>query len=146
MLWEIGASYYTVLNIIPSSASTGDDYSLAGDVYNGAPPNVPQFARTGFIDMSGYRCTAVSTSSGCSTNNSEDAAHGSTPGTNPNPVGTHNGNANYLLCDGHVKWLPSNSVSGGANAQYPTSTEGAGSGIDAEGGQVGQHSATFSAI
>jgi prepilin-type N-terminal cleavage/methylation domain-containing protein/prepilin-type processing-associated H-X9-DG protein len=32
------------------------------------------------------------------------------------PTGRHSGGSNFLLCDGHVKWLPGSSVSSGLNA------------------------------
>jgi prepilin-type processing-associated H-X9-DG protein len=92
--------------------------------------------------MGGYNCTAGS--GNCGTNSSFDAGKGSTSLTAANPVGVHSGFANWLMTDGHVKWLPSNQVAGGLNAQTATSPERAAAGADAEGSQVGLHQVTFS--
>jgi len=44
----------------------------------------------------------------------------------PNPLGRHSGGSNFLMCDGHVKWMMGSSVSTGLNALLPGSTETAG--------------------
>jgi len=44
---------------------------------------------------------------------------------NTGPNGRHLGGANFLFCDGHVKWLMGHQVSVGYNATFPTQPEGA---------------------
>ncbi len=141
LLWELGPSYYLQVFAVPGVF----DFSMSSNVYYSN--NEPQFARTGFIDMGGYNCSSGAGNS--STNSSCNAGKGSTSQTVSSPVGVHSGNANWLLCDGHVKWLPSNQVAGGLNAQYSTAPERQAAGADAEGAEYGganKHVATFSFI
>ncbi|HEY3331809.1 MAG TPA: DUF1559 domain-containing protein [Capsulimonadaceae bacterium] len=141
MLWELGPSYY--LQVLPYPGVF--DFSMSSNVY--MTNNEPQFARTGYIDMGGYYCTTGSGNS--STNSSCNAGKGSTSQTTATPLGVHSGNANWLLCDGHVKWLPSDRVAGGLNAQYSTAPERQAAGSSAEGSEykgAGSHVATFSFI
>jgi len=60
-----------------------------------------------------------------------------------NPIGRHTNGANYLLADGHVKWLMGNLVSSGTVA--PTSTYAQGT-QNAAGAEVNTFAATFSSI
>ena len=68
------------------------------------------------------------------------------------PTGVHTDGSNFLMCDGHAKWLPGSRVSPGYAAQSPTAPEsgwlGSGAYMDgtAEGTQLGTHAATFSPI
>ena len=57
------------------------------------------------------------------------------------PMGRHTNGANYLLADGHVKWLQGVKVSTGNPPASPTTPQGGG---NAEGTQVGLHVVTFS--
>ncbi|MDR3708713.1 MAG: DUF1559 domain-containing protein [Capsulimonadaceae bacterium] len=59
------------------------------------------------------------------------------------PTGRHNNGANYLMADGHVKWLMGNLVSSGTVA--PNSTYAQGS-QNAAGAEVSTFAATFSPI
>jgi len=66
-----------------------------------------------------------------------------------NPVGRHLEGANYLMADGHVKWLRPSNVSAGNSAPTSTSaqysnTSGSPSYGHAEGADVGTHAVTFS--
>ncbi len=56
-------------------------------------------------------------------------------------TGRHTNGSNYLLADGHVKWLQPRTVSAGDKALTPTTAQGGG---NAEGTQGGAHAATFS--
>ena len=136
MLWELGPSYYTQVLSVPGLF----DFSVASNVYNS--PNEPMHARSGFID-DGYACT---NSGSHGVNSSCYTDTGSTESQSANPIGIHTNSANFLCADGHVKWLPSNEVSGGTNAQTPDAPERQDAGSDAEGTQVGKHQATFSFV
>jgi len=87
---------------------------------------------------------------------------GNPPRTNngsQNPTGRHTDSANYLMADGHVKWLRAIAVSPGLGAMTPTSPQGSdsgyyyytgdgggfGYGAGAAGTAVSSFSATFSA-
>ena len=62
--------------------------------------------------------------------------------------GRHSGGANYLLCDGHIKWYRTGMVSTGCDAFHPADGAGDRSGNCAAGTEAsaGSFSATFSAI
>jgi prepilin-type N-terminal cleavage/methylation domain-containing protein/prepilin-type processing-associated H-X9-DG protein len=66
--------------------------------------------------------------------------------TDMNPaVGIHTSGSNYLMCDGHVKWLRGTNVSGGdiaPNATFVASTGGGNS----DGTSANVHTVTFSPI
>ena len=62
------------------------------------------------------------------------------------PVGRHSGGANYLLADGHVKWLIGSSVSPGQNAAKSTNAEVVGEWGNAAGTAVSTYGATFSGV
>ena len=62
-------------------------------------------------------------------------------------TGRHNNGTNYLLCDGHVKWLTGTNVSSGLNALQSTNAQAAGddrSASYAAGSDNSQYAATFS--
>lgn len=62
-------------------------------------------------------------------------------------TGRHSGGANYLMCDGHVKWYPGGSVSSGLNALLPGNAQSAGddrSAAYAAGTQNSSYAVTFS--
>jgi prepilin-type N-terminal cleavage/methylation domain-containing protein/prepilin-type processing-associated H-X9-DG protein len=62
-------------------------------------------------------------------------------------TGRHTDGANYLLCDGHVKWLRPAAVSAGGPASDPSQPQTANSGGGtAEGTQGSAHAATMSPI
>jgi len=74
-----------------------------------------------------------------------------------NPSGSHTGGSNYLLADGHAKWLKLGAISTGVNAATPTSPQNtsggaiynygaAGTGNLAYPSGGGSFQATFSAI
>ena len=50
-----------------------------------------------------------------------------------NTTGRHSDNSNWLMCDGHVKWLRGSAVSPGTNADKPTDQQGK----SASGGGLG---------
>ena len=136
MLWELGPTYYTQVLTVPGLF----DFSMSSNVYN--TPNEPQRARSGFID-DGYACSNGSSHGQNSSCNNDT---GSTESQTATPIGVHSNSSNFLCADGHVKWLPSNEVSGGMNAQSPSAPERQDAGADAEGTQVGLHQATFSFV
>lgn len=64
-----------------------------------------------------------------------------------NAVGRHSNGSNFLLADGHVKWLMPQTVSVGGNATNATDAQGVtGSGYSAAGTGAGVFAATFSGI
>jgi len=136
MLWELGPSYYTQVLSVPGLF----DFSVSSNIYNS--PNEPMYARSGYID-DGYAC---SNSASHGQNSSCYADTGSTESQVADPIGIHSNSSNFLCADGHVKWLPSNEVSGGTNAQSPNAPERQAAGSDAEGTQAGKHQATFSFV
>lgn len=68
----------------------------------------------------------------------------------PSATGRHNGGANYLMADGHVKWLMGTQVSPGVNASNQNSNENESTALaaGANGGMIGtvKPAATFSII
>jgi prepilin-type N-terminal cleavage/methylation domain-containing protein/prepilin-type processing-associated H-X9-DG protein len=84
---------------------------------------------TGYIDNQNVACTVA-------LNNCPNFA---------SDTGRHTQGANYLLGDGHAKFLRPAQVSGGFNAPNANSGQVPANGT-AEGSSVGKHTATFSAI
>jgi prepilin-type processing-associated H-X9-DG protein/prepilin-type N-terminal cleavage/methylation domain-containing protein len=68
---------------------------------------------------------------------------GSTPSAFPNSLGRHNNGANYLMADGHTKWLMGNQVSSGTTAPNETYAQGT---QNAAGTGVSTFAATFSPV
>jgi prepilin-type N-terminal cleavage/methylation domain-containing protein/prepilin-type processing-associated H-X9-DG protein len=145
MLWECSGTYWqTVLQV-----AGGFDWSNASNVYYGVS-NIPMASRSGFIDMGNYGCANATGSNGLNYSCASSKGGSTTVQTSdPAPDGIHSGFSNYLLCDGHVKWLPSNQIAGGANALSSTAPLRQAAGANAEGTEymgAGAHIATFSAI
>jgi prepilin-type N-terminal cleavage/methylation domain-containing protein/prepilin-type processing-associated H-X9-DG protein len=114
-------------NLGTMDSPVGNGITIA-DKYDGSTAEATQYA-TGIIDNSGATAGAAGTSEFATT------------------TGRHTDGANYLLGDGHVKWLRNAQVSGGQNAGA------AGNGQDnttsphsAAGTNDTAHAATFSAI
>jgi len=66
----------------------------------------------------------------------------------PATKGLHTDGSNFLLCDGHVKWLRGSSVSSGFNAAHPGDDQGYGddgSAASAAGTENSAYAATYSA-
>jgi len=59
--------------------------------------------------------------------------------------GRHSGGSNFLLADGHVKWMKPNQVSGGTDAPTPTAAQTGGLSGTAAGTANRAFAATFSA-
>ena len=65
--------------------------------------------------------------------------------TMAHPTGLHTDGSNFLLADGHVKWLRGTSVSPGSKAANATDAQGAtGGGFSAAGTQNSIYAVTFS--
>lgn len=96
----------TLPTIALSPAGNGVDVSGGTDplISAGAQPGTPKFATGWYPNNSGGQNSATVTT-----------------GT----TGIHTDGANYLLADGHVKFLRSSSVSAGENAASSTDVEGA---------------------
>jgi len=63
------------------------------------------------------------------------------------PTGQHSDGANYLLCDGHVKWLRGSQVSsGGNNADDPNNDQAVGGVNKAAGTNFANYAVTMSVI
>jgi prepilin-type processing-associated H-X9-DG protein len=60
------------------------------------------------------------------------------------PTGRHTDGANYLLGDGHVRWLMGNKVSSGSSALHPKDFQTGGVVGRAAGTENGEYQATFS--
>jgi prepilin-type processing-associated H-X9-DG protein len=60
--------------------------------------------------------------------------------------GPHNDGANYMFCDGHVKWLMGSRVSPGSNASSPNSAQVSGTFGTASGTNESTYAVTFSTI
>lgn len=66
----------------------------------------------------------------------------------PATAGRHTDGSNFLLCDGHVKWLRGSSVSSGFNAAHPSDAQGGGNDSApayAAGTENSTYAATYSA-
>ncbi len=134
MLWE-----FSSINNIIDTPYIGDN-SQASNVYFHFNANFRYgYAHSGYIN-DGYPCGVVNYS--CAIGSvSNNIAFATSP-----PDGVHSGYANYLLCDGHVKWLPSNQIAGGANANVSTAPERSGAGYNAAGTENASYVATFSLV
>jgi prepilin-type N-terminal cleavage/methylation domain-containing protein/prepilin-type processing-associated H-X9-DG protein len=104
----------------------GDEY-LGG--INATAPSSPVKYTTGYLDNQNVVCTVAA-------NNCPNFA---------SDTGRHTQGANYLLGDGHAKFLRPAQVSAGFNAPNANNVQVPANGT-AEGTSVGKHSATFSAI
>jgi prepilin-type N-terminal cleavage/methylation domain-containing protein/prepilin-type processing-associated H-X9-DG protein len=60
------------------------------------------------------------------------------------PIGVHTNGSNYLLADGHVKWLQPGEVSCGYPANNSNDAQGASAGNSAQGTGGSQYAVTFS--
>jgi prepilin-type N-terminal cleavage/methylation domain-containing protein/prepilin-type processing-associated H-X9-DG protein len=133
-LWELGNQAAGNVLTVPGIR----DASQASNVWTCAV-NTNIVARSGYID-DGYSCPG---------SNASCYAGPSNATSNPAPPGCHSGYSNFLLCDGHVKWLPSDQVAGGANAAASNLPERNGAGYNAEGTEymgAKAHVITFSLI
>lgn len=136
LLFEVAGDKTDVTSVYNASTGAGDQFSAAGDGKN-LLPEIPLndststvwvMFDTGLFDggsMSGvswrFHPTSVSP-------------------TQVSGTGRHTDGANYLLCDGHVKYMKSISISAGLNAFTETSAQTA---AQAEGTGL-SHPATFS--
>ena len=98
-------------------------------IWCGSHPGNPHFM-TGYLGGRGGNCSY------CATN---------TDGTlqNNSPTGWHSNGANYLMADGHVKWLMGNLVSSGTVAPSSTYAQGI---QNAAGAEVSTFAVTFSPV
>ena len=72
-----------------------------------------------------------------------NATYDGSPTASAIKTGRHTDAANYLMADGHAKWLRGTTVSSGPNANTPTDAQ---NGSQAAGTAAGGYAATFSAI
>jgi prepilin-type N-terminal cleavage/methylation domain-containing protein/prepilin-type processing-associated H-X9-DG protein len=116
---------------------TGGDFSMGSDGSSWGQANSDSFAPS---SKSGLLVTGVI----------YDSSRPWSLSASQWPAPRHSGGANYLLCDGHVKWYTQGSVSGGGPALNQGDAQGADSSgfwNSAEGtgyGGTGAHAITFS--
>lgn len=121
----------------PSTASL-NDYGVQA---NGSAGNYLYFASFDTGYMGGYSNSAWLVGSGCNTEGTVQCYQ--------NPTGRHNGGSNFLLADGHVKWLQGSTISIGNSAAHSGCAQAAGGSCstnNAASTDTPTWSATFSPI
>ncbi|HEY3329087.1 MAG TPA: DUF1559 domain-containing protein [Capsulimonadaceae bacterium] len=156
-LLSSGGSAVPNLSKLTSSPQTVTLYEVAYSCATIAAPNVEKDDCTGFgsfSDVSGFGKDAAGNNKNCTPDTGYlGGVFSSAYSTWWAPVsatGRHTDGANYLLCDGHVKWLKGEKVSPGACAWDQNDAQAAhvyaGNVPTAAGTAVNTYTATFSPV
>jgi prepilin-type processing-associated H-X9-DG protein len=114
----------TTINALPSPEKTVALSEITGNVAK-VDNNYGHFDEDSAASFGAYRYDGFSPKGQLK---GDTGYLGTPPAINPswslNPVGRHGGAANYLMADGHVKYVLGAKVSPGASARYPTDRQG----------------------
>jgi prepilin-type N-terminal cleavage/methylation domain-containing protein/prepilin-type processing-associated H-X9-DG protein len=122
LFFEIrNSGYYDITDTSTMNGAVGPSGSNADDTWGGGSPTGMGLGN--IYDFNGYNCAFGSPNNGGEVQYTTGYFMNSVNNTDNNfqaATGRHSGGSNFVLCDGHAKWLPGAAVSGG----YPNPIPG----------------------